>query len=80
MTKEEYHITKNYIKGLCIDNVYTLSHNVGLNEYETKLLVYVNKNISRVGMSLKVGACESKISKDLRKTFTKINDYLKRQD
>lgn len=80
MTREEYHSTKNYVKGLCIDNVYELSNKVGLTEYETNLLTYVNKNISRVGMALKVGACESKISKDLRRTFTKVNDYLKRQD
>jgi hypothetical protein len=80
MTKKEYHIVKNYIKSLCIDSVYELANNVGLNEYETKLIVFVNKTESRVAISLKLGASESKISKDLRKIFTKINDYLKRQE
>lgn len=80
MTKKEYHIVKHYIKGLCVDSIYELSSNVGLTEYETNLLVYINKNESRVGIALRIGASESKVSKDLRKIFTKINDYLKRQD
>ena len=80
MTKKEYHIVKHYIKSLCVDSIYELSSNVVLTEYETNLLVYINKNESRVGIALRIGASESKVSKDLRKTFTKINDYLKRQD
>ena len=80
MTKKEYHIVKHYIKSLCVDSIYELSSNVGLTEYETNLLVYINKNESRVGIALRIGASESKVSKDLRKIFTKINDYLKRQD
>ena len=80
MTKKEYHKIKNYIKSICIDSVYDIANNAGLTKYETDLLVFVNRCDSRVAISIKVGACESKISKDLRKIFTKVNDYLKRQD
>ena len=80
MTKQEYHIVKNHIKELCIDSVYELANNVGLNEYETKMIVFINKGESRVAISLKLGTCESKVRKELRKIFTRINDYLKRQD
>ena len=80
MTKKEYHIIKNHIKELCVDSVYELANKVGLNDYETQMIVFINKNESRVAISLKLGTCESKVSKDLRKIFTKVNDYLKRQD
>ena len=79
MDRKDYHRLKRYIKTLCIDNVKDLANNVGLTEYETKLLVYVNKNDTRVHMSLELGVCESKLTKDLRKIFVKVQDYLKRQ-
>lgn len=79
MDRKEYHKLKRYIKTLCIDNVNDLARNVGLTEYETKILTYVNKNDTRIHMSLELGVCESKLTKDLRKIFIKIQDYLKRQ-
>lgn len=79
MTREEYHNIKRHIKSLCIDSVLELSKRVGLNEYETKLLEHINKNDTRTCMSFKLNICESKITKDIRKTFTKIHDYNKRQ-
>lgn len=79
MTKKEYHKTKNYIKSICVDSVYEIANRVGLTEYETNMLIFINKGDSRVAIALRLGACESKVSKDLRKIFMKVFDYLKRR-
>lgn len=79
MTKKEYHCTKNYIKSICVDSVREIASNVGLTRYETDMLISVNRGDSRVAIAIRLGACESKVSKDLRKIFTKVFDYLKRQ-
>lgn len=65
---------------MCLDSVKELAHNVGLNEYETSLLIHINKNDTRVHTSISLGVCESKVTKDTRKTFLKLQDYLKRQE
>lgn len=79
MNKEEYHNIKRHIKGLCKDTVIELADIVGLNDYETKLLLHVNRTDTRVLASMSLGVCESKFTKDSRKILTKICDYLKRQ-
>lgn len=79
MDRKEYHEIKKYIASLCKDSALELANNVGLTDYETKLLLHINKNNSRVHISLDLGICESKCTKDTRKVFTKIYDYLKRQ-
>lgn len=79
MDRKNYHNIKRYIKTLCVDSIKELATNVGLTEYETKLLLCINKNDTRVHISLELGVSESKVTKDLRKMFIKINDYLKRQ-
>lgn len=78
MNRNEYHKIKRYIMTLCKDNILELADKVGLTEYETKVLLHINKNDSRVCISLDLGVCESKCTKDCRKIFTKIYDYLKR--
>lgn len=80
MTRTEYHRIKNYIRSLCIDNVYDLANNVGLTVYETTLLKHINQNDTRTFISLSNNVSESKVSKDLRKIFTKVYDYLKRNN
>lgn len=80
INKEDYHKIKRYIRSLCIDNVCDLATHVGLSEYETSLLQHINRNDTRTFISLKLNVSESKVSKDLRKVFTKVYDYLKRND
>lgn len=77
--RKDYFNIKHNIKAMCKENVLELCEAVGLNEYETKLILHVSKDYTRVAMALNLGVCESKISKDLRKILTKINDHLKRQ-
>ena len=80
MNRIQFFELKSYIRSMCLDSVKELAHNVGLNEYETSLLVHINKNDTRVCTSMNLGVCESKVTKDTRKTFLKLQDYLKRQD
>lgn len=77
--RTDYFDIKHNIKSMCKDNVLDLCKNVGLNEYETKLLLHINRDSTRVSMAMDMGTCTSKISKDLRKIMTKIDDHLKRQ-
>lgn len=79
MNRRQYFELKRYIRTLCVDSVIDLATNVGLNSYETTLLLHINKNNTRIHTSLDLGICESKVTKDSRKIFLKINDYLKRQ-
>lgn len=77
--RKDYFDIKHNIKSMCRDNVVDLCNNVGLNEYETKLLLHINRDSTRVYTSMDMGVCQSKVSKDLRKVMTKVDDYLKRQ-
>lgn len=79
MKRIEYFKTKKYIKSLCKDSVIELCETVGLNEYETQLILHINRDSTRVHTAMSVGVCESKISKDNKKIMTKIFDHLKRQ-
>lgn len=80
MRKENYLKIKHYIKSLCMDNVIELCNNTGLTEEEIKLVKHANRGDSRVFISLKMGMCESAVSKNTHKTFEKIRDYLKRNN
>ena len=80
MDKQQYLILKKHIRSLCVDSVKELASKVGLTAYETSLLVHINKNNTRIYTAIDLGVCESKVTKDTRKIFLKINDYLKRQD
>ena len=79
MDKKEYSNIKKYIRSLCIDSVRELGTNVGLTDYEIKLLEHINRNDTRIHSSLSLGICESKFSKDARKIFVKVYDYLLRK-
>lgn len=79
MKRKDYFETKRYIKSLCKGNILELCDDVGLNNYETKLIIHINKDSTRIQTALDVGVCESKISKDNKKIMTKIFDHLKRQ-
>lgn len=80
MDRNDYFKLKKYIKTLCTDSVIDLATNVGLNPYEQSLLLHINKNNTRIHTSLDLGVCESKVTKDTRKIFLKLHDYLKRND
>lgn len=80
INKKDYILIKNYVKSLCLDNVKDLCNKVGLNEYETNLMVYTNQNETRVYAAMQLGVCESKVSKDRNKIFRRIKDYLKRNN
>lgn len=78
--RKDYFDIKHSIKSMCKDNALELCEKVGLTEYETKLIMHVNRDSTRVHTSLDMGICQSKVSKDLRKIMTKIDDHLKRRD
>lgn len=78
MNRIQFWNVKRYIRSLCLDSVKELAHHVGLNEYETSLLIHINKNDTRVCTSLDLGFCEAKITRDTRKMFLKLNDYFER--
>ena len=78
--RKDYFDIKHSIKSMCRDNVIDLCNNVGLNEYETKLIMHINRDSTRVYTAMDMGICQSKVSKDLRKIMTKIDDHLKRRD
>lgn len=77
--RKDYFDIKHSIKSMCKDNALELCEKVGLTEYETKLIMHINRDSTRVCMAMDMGTCTSKISKDLRKIITKIDDHLKRQ-
>lgn len=78
MNKNEYLALKKYIKTLCKDSVIELSQNVGLTQYDTDLLLYLNSDTGRIQTSLLLGICERKYTKDLKLCLGKVYDYLKR--
>lgn len=63
MRKENYLRVKHYIKSLCMDTVIELCQGTGLTEQETELVKHINRGDSRVFISLKMGMCESAVSK-----------------
>ena len=71
-------IVKKYVISLCKDDVLELSEKVGLNEYDTKLLLSLNRDESRVATCMKFGCCEKKYTKDLRRIMEKIFNHFKR--
>lgn len=77
--RTDYFKIKHDIREMCKDTVLELCDKVGLNEYETNLVIHINKDDTRVCTALNMGTCTSKISKDLKRVIAKINDYLKRQ-
>lgn len=78
MNRDEYFILKKYIKSICFDNAKDIASNVGLNDYETRLLLSLNKDNTRVATSMDMGICPWKYSQDLKKIINKIYDYKKR--
>lgn len=78
MRTNEYLRVRRYIKTLCLDNVKELCEKVGLDEFDTNLVVHTNKDYTRVCTSIELGICESAVSKKKHKAFTKIRDYLRR--
>lgn len=80
MRANEYLRVRRYIKTLCLDNVIEICERVGLDELDTKLVIQTNKNLMRVHTALDLGMCESAVSKRKHKVFTKIRDYLKKNN
>ena len=80
MLANEYLRIRRYIKTLCLDNVKELCEKVGLDEFDTNLVVHTNKDYTRVYTSIELGICESAVSKKKHKALTKIRDYLKRNN
>ena len=80
MDRKDNSKLKKYIKTLCTDSVIDLATNVGLKHYEQSLLLHINKNDTRVHSFFFLVVFESKLTKDTRKIFLKINDYLKRNN
>ena len=80
INKTDYLKIRKYIQSLCLDNVKELCVNVGLSEYETNLMIYTNRNETRIKTAMDLGCCVSKISKDKNKAFKRIKDYLIKND
>ena len=76
MRKENYLKIKHYVKSLCLDNINELCTKTGLTSQEIELIQRVNRGDTRVCISLEMGMCESAVSKTCHKIFTKIKDYL----
>lgn len=80
MRADEYLKVRRYIKTLCLDNVVEICERVGLDELDTKLVIHINKNYTRVHTALDLGMCESAVSKRKNKALTKVRDYLKKNN
>lgn len=76
--KKDYFNLKHNIRNMCYASAMDLCKEVGLNEYETRLITHINRDNTRTQMCLDIGCCPSKISKDLKRIFTKIDNHLKR--
>ena len=76
MRKENYLKVKHYVKSLCLDSVNELCNKIGLTEQEIDLMQRINRGDMRVCIGLEMGMCESAVSKNCHKVFTKIKDYL----
>lgn len=80
MLAQQYLQIKHYIKSLCLDNVIELCVNTGLTDQEIELVKHINRGDTRVYTGLQMGMCESAVSKKSHQTFTKIRDYLKKNN
>ena len=70
MNRKQYFELKRYIRTLCMDSVIDLATNVGLNSYETTILLHLNKNDTRIHTSLDLGVCVNQKSREiLEKSF-----------
>lgn len=78
MTRQEYVKTKKYIKSLCKNELEDLCEKININEYDKNILLCLNRNDTRISISMEIGSCECKISKDTRRILTKIWNYNKR--
>lgn len=78
MDKKNYLNTKRYIKHICYNSVVDICKDMNLDEYETNLLLYLNKDYTRTYSSLQLGVSEYKYTFDLKKLISKVYDYLKR--
>lgn len=78
MTKQEYLQLKRYVKSVCTDTIDELSCQSGLTEYEHSLLLYLNKDTSRIKTCIDLGISEWKYTKDLQRALMKLGDYIKR--
>ena len=78
MDKKNYLETKRYIKSICYNNVIDICKKMHLDEYETNLLLDLNKDYTRTNTSLRLGVSDFKYIYDLKKLISKVYDYLKR--
>lgn len=78
MTKEDYLSLKKYIISLCKDDVLELADKVGLNQYDTELLLSLNRDDTRIKTCVNLGCCEKKYTTDLRRIMGKIFNHFKR--
>lgn len=76
--RKDYFDLKHNIRNMCINSAKELCNVTGLNDYESKLILHINKDSTRTQMCLDIGCSPSKISKDLRRVLTKIDNHLKR--
>ena len=80
INKTDYLRIRKYLQSLCLDNIKELCEQTGLTEYETNLIIHTNRNETRTYSSMKLGVCESKVSKDKNRAFKRIKDYLIKND
>lgn len=80
INKTDYLKIRKYLQSLCLDNIKELCEKTGLTEYETTLLIHTNRNETRTYSAMKLGVCESKVSKDKNRAFKRIKDYLKKNN
>lgn len=78
--RADYFKIKHEIREMCKDTALELCERVGLNEYETSIVIHINKDDTRVFTALTMGTCTSKISKDSKRVLSKIDDYQKRRE
>jgi len=80
MLADQYLKVRKHIKSLCLDNVIELCERTGLTEQETELVKHINRGDTRVYIGMTMGMCESAVSKKAHKVFTKIRDYLRKNN
>lgn len=80
MRADEYLKVRRYIKTLCLDSVKEICEAVGLDEFDTNLVIHINKNYTRVYTSLALGICESAVSKRKNKALARVRDYLRKNN
>ena len=80
LSKGQYHDLKKELKSRCRPSIIFLCQELGLDDYESSLLMAFYSGMSRVEARFKLNICESKYTKDLKIILNKIADYLKRQN